>query len=263
MAATRDADGGAAVSMLVGGVVPRSLVAGLLIYAGAIAVGWVGARYFSVSIGFSCAGFVLAWGAWRTTTLDQLIRRTHGSGEMTMLAVEGAVAIVLAVAVAWVCWHASRAHRPGGAPKREHQSFVSHFISAKNKQDAPKAALVAVLLSAIAGAAVAYVVAATPMKGQVVFAAFLGAIAAGAAAQFAVQSMGATSTPVAVVLGLLLPAMVAPLLAKGDPSLTAHAYANTVLPLAKIMPLDWAAGALLGAPIGLGWSGAMMDVRMV
>ncbi len=263
MAATRDADGGPAVSMLVGGSTPHSLIAGLLVFVGALVVGWIGARFFAVSIGFSCAGFVLAWGAWRTGTLDQVLRRSHTAGEMTSLAAEAAIALALSALVAWVCWHASKAHRPHGNPGKERQSFLSHFATAREAKDAPKAAIASVLLSAVAGAAVAYVIAATPLKGQAVFAAFVGAIAAGVAAQFGVQSMNATSTPVAVVLGLLLPAVIAPLVARGDPALAAHTYANTVLPLAKVMPMDWAAGAMLGAPIGLGWSGAMMDVRMV
>ncbi|MFO0832709.1 MAG: hypothetical protein U0637_12815 [Phycisphaerales bacterium] len=263
MGASRDADGGRAVSMLVGGDTPHTLGAGLLIFAGALAVGWVGSRFFSISIGFSCAGFVIAWGAWRTGTFDAMIRRTHTGAELPMLACEGALALLASAAIAWICWHASRAHRPGGPPKPEHQTFLSHFATARDAGAVPRVAVISIALSAAAGAAAAYFAAATPMKGQAVFAAFLGAIAAGAASQFAAQSMQGSTTPVSVVLGLALPAIAGPLLAKGDASLTAHTYANTVLPLAKVMPLDWSAGALLGAPVGLGWAGAMLDVRMV
>lgn len=265
IADARDADGGHAVSMLVGGHIPRTLLAGLLVFVGAGVVGWLGSRFFALSTGFACAGIVLAWGAWRTGTFDQLVRRTHGGSELPMLAVEGAVALLGAAVIAWLCWHASRAHRPGaasGAPI-ERQSFMSHFASAKDERALPKVALASILLSAVAGAAIAYILAASPLKGQSVFAAFVGAIVAGMAAQFVAQAMRASTTPVSVVLGLVLPAVVVPLVAKGDSALVAHTFANSVLPIAKVMPLDWAAGAVLGAPIGLGWAGAMMDVRMV
>jgi hypothetical protein len=264
LASARDAHGGHAVSMLVGGSLSHSLPAGLLLFAGAALVGWLGARFFALSTGFASAGLVLAWGAWRTSTFDQLIRRTHSPAELPMLAAEGAIALLAASAIAWVCWHASRAHRPSSANTAPTpQTFLSHIATAKDRAAAPKAAVIAVLLSAVAGAAVAYVIAATPLKGQTIAAAFVAAIAAGVVAQLAVQGMHASPTPVAVVVGLVLPAVVAPFLARADSALVAHTFANSVVPIAKVMPLDWAAGAVLGAPIGLGWAGAMMDVRMV
>ena len=264
----RDADGGHAVSMLTGGAPVSGLLAGLPVLAGAAIVGWLGAHFFALSTGFASAGFVLAWGAWRTGTFDALVRRTHDGADLPLMATESAITILACAAITALLWHAARAHRPPSASGKAapvSRGFFGAFAAAHDERALPKAALASILAAAAGGAVIAYMIAATPLKGQAVFAAFVGAIAAGVAAQFAAQSLHASASPVAVVLGLLLPAIAGPLIIMqlSPAVLTAQTYAGTILPLARIMPLDWAAGAMLGAPIGLGWAGAMMDVRMV
>jgi hypothetical protein len=38
-------------------------------------------------------------------------------------------------------------------------------------------------------------------------------------------------------------------------------FGGSLLPLARIVSLDWACGLMLGVPVGLGWAGAMLDER--
>ncbi len=263
----RDADGGHGVSMLAGGLPLRGLLAGLLVFAGAAVVGWVGAHFFALSTGFGSAGVVLAWGAWRCGTIDEIIRRTHSGGELTNLMIEGAVAIVVCGGIAALMWHAARSHRPAAQGKRSEVApgFWGLFARGHDERTLSKAAAFSVVAAAVGGGIAAFVIAASPLKGQAVFAAFVGAIGAGVAAQFAAQAVGASASPVAVVLGLLVPAVLGPAMVMqlSPGAITGQTFTGTLFPLARIMPLDWAAGAILGAPVGLGWAGAMMDVRMV
>ena len=41
-----------------------------------------------------------------------------------------------------------------------------------------------------------------------------------------------------------------------------YAFANQMLTLANPAPLDWFAGALLGAPIGMSWAGSLVHKRL-
>jgi len=99
--------------------------------------------------------------------------------------------------------------------------------------------------------------------GQVFAATLCGAIAAGVAGQLVASSFGATLMPAASIGSMLVVATLGPLLAgwmHGD-GLTSAVFAGGVLPLAKPLSLQWAAGAVIGAPIGIGWAGAMLDAR--
>jgi hypothetical protein len=174
--------------------------------------------------------------------------------------------MIVVIAIAAMMWLASRKKQPGGVKSGEHASgWLGMLASSKEAGNLPKVAGVCVVVGAAACGVIAWICASTMLKGQAVFAAFVGAIAAGVAAQFAASSMRGHATPVSVVVSMLIPAIVGPLLASqlNDGEVVAQTYANTIVPLARVMPLDWAAGALLGAPIGLGWAGAMVDARVV
>jgi hypothetical protein len=62
---------------------------------------------------------------------------------------------------------------------------------------------------------------------------------------------------------MVVAAVAAPVVAKfmhGD-TLLSVLYADRLMMAAKPLPVDWAAGALLGVPVGMGWAGAVLDVR--
>jgi hypothetical protein len=65
------------------------------------------------------------------------------------------------------------------------------------------------------------------------------------------------------MLALAVLGLAGPLVAKGvqGSRLVEATYAGELLALARPLSLDWAAGALLGVPLGLAWAGAMLDHR--
>jgi len=103
---------------------------------------------------------------------------------------------------------------------------------------------------------VVWAIAVTDLRGQSVIATAVGGIAAGVVARMASPHVQPMLLPVGVVLagtgalwvvGMMLPEDVA------------IAWARADLPnLARPAPVDWAAGALLGAPLGFHWGGAFL-----
>jgi hypothetical protein len=114
-----------------------------------------------------------------------------------------------------------------------------------------------------AAGVVAWIFAPDSLKGQTfaaaAFAGLFGAVAMKMAARHYV-------TPLVVfcVVGVLAcagPAVAAVYYGSGS-GIVRPVYSGAiggVLPLARILPLDWLAGALVGVPIGLSWGGAMTE----
>jgi hypothetical protein len=65
------------------------------------------------------------------------------------------------------------------------------------------------------------------------------------------------------MLCALLPATAGPIIAQAmhGSRIMDATFAGTLLPLARIISLDWACGLMLGVPVGLGWAGAILDER--
>ncbi|MFY7896496.1 MAG: hypothetical protein ACOVP8_09710, partial [Phycisphaerales bacterium] len=72
LAAVRDADGGHAMSMLVNDGVFPGVLAALLVFAAALALGAAGSFLFSTGWACAYAGIVVAWGAYRCGTLEDI-----------------------------------------------------------------------------------------------------------------------------------------------------------------------------------------------
>lgn len=268
LASLRDADGGSATSMLISTSPGIGILGGLLVFAGAGLVGVIGAHAFSMGWGFVCSGLVLAWGAWRIAPIDTLIRRSQGPGELPWLAAEGLLAVALAIVLAVVITHIARSRqaspvaRASLAPLRPGlHLLIEHDDIAKI---APAAGM-ATLAASLAAGAVAYVVAASMLKGQTFFAACAAGLASGVVVQLVATGQRAKATPTLGVLALVVPALAAPIIAQvtqGD-AIVREAFAGTLFPPARVLSLDWAAGAMLGVPMGMGWAGAILDTRAV
>jgi hypothetical protein len=273
LANLRDADGGRAVTILVNGHLSQGLIAGLAVFAAAAVVGLAGSHFLSLNTGMWSAGLVLAWGAWAEGatdggTLENIVRRAGGGKDLLTLAVEGLAVTLLGAALTWAMVKvAHRAQQPSavdaktGAAKAGAAAPALIYGEGDGK---PMPALVGAFVVAAAGAGlVAWLFAVSGVKGQTVAAALLGAIAAGAAAQTAANAKGYHVTPVTPILGVALAALAGPVIA-----MTMHGaklidvvYSGNVFSLARPLSLDWAAGAILGVPIGLGWAGSMLDRR--
>ncbi|MBC7833895.1 MAG: hypothetical protein H7Y88_02195, partial [Phycisphaerales bacterium] len=73
----------------------------------------------------------------------------------------------------------------------------------------------------------------------------------------------AAATLFFVPMGLL--AIIAPLLAgvgAGPAGPEQAAISNSLIKLSNVLPLDFAAGAFLGVPMGLNWAASMIDKRV-
>ncbi|QOJ01687.1 MAG: hypothetical protein HRU70_14835 [Phycisphaeraceae bacterium] len=272
-ATLRAADGDPHVTLLTSSSPAFGAAMAVLIMAAAAASGWVGARLFHNGTGVTLAGLVVAWASWRTASAGELWSLPGASGRVWPVAVEGLILGLLAVVAVirvesagrWV-FHAHDQAAPVTPVARV--GFVAHLRS--SLVGVP--ALAAVGVGVLAGAAAAWLVAIEGTKGQGILAGLVAGLAAAAAGQLASLSLDAKREPT------VAPALVAiTLLAVGGPIAAwlmlgdglpqaARAVASGVgvkelLPLARLTPLDWFGGALIGAPIGLGWAGSMVEKR--
>lgn len=256
----KDADGGHAATLLVGASPLLGVVKGLIVLLVAGGVGAMGAYFFSLGTGYTCAGLVLGWSAWGVSTLGAM---AHDRPlPMTTLAIEGAgVTLAAGLIAAWADL-ISRSRQPTER-KAGAGGWRSLLAIDADGAAAPKAAWGALGLGVITGGATVWFFAGSSDHGQVFVSVMCGAIAAGAAGQLFASAFGATLSPVTPILSMGAVALLGPIIAGGvhGAGLVHAIYAGEVLPLARPLSLQWAGGAMLGAPIGIGWAGAMLDVR--
>lgn len=253
----RAPDGSTNATPLVSTSPAMGIVDVVVVMALALGIGVVSGRVFGPRLGLRTAGFVVAWAAWLTGTIDAILRRTQDAAPMWTLAIEGVVAGAMGLAVFLMIVAVSRPHN-----EPERTEFARSSLGDLRRM-ASVGALVALVGAVVGGGVVAWIVAFEPLKGQTVMAAFLGGIAAAAIGRLAVGVVD-REAPVAVyfiaivVLAIASPASAA-LVAGSDAALIDASYDGTMFPLGFIMPLDWLAGGLLGVPIGLAWVGSMLD----
>lgn len=281
----RGPTGGHDASLILSSSPLSGVLVGLAVMALAMVVGVLAGRLVGLKSGMLVAGFVTAWGAWRLGTIDEILRvavnqnaRVSGGGlpsgggsALITLAFEGFASVIAALLVTAVVDAAARARQPvapstprpataGRAPK-EPQGLAECIIHVVRETFAGMPALVGIAAGAAAGAAAVWIVAFEPLKGQAVLAAAIGAIAAGATSQLAAQSMGGRATLLTPVASMAIVALLGPIatdIVQGG-RLVQALYSQNILALAVPVSLDWAAGALLGAPIGLSWVGVMLE----
>lgn len=249
----RPVSGASGATLLVGAdpVKGMLVLVGVLALAGAVAV--AGSRLFAPRPGLAAAGWVIGWAAWANASADMMFRTTEGNGVLMTLALEGLLVAGAGAALISVCFFlGSRGGDAYGGPiGRQIKDSVG-----------TGGGLVSVLAAAVAAAAVVWLTARTGLRGQAVFAAMLGGIAAGVAAKLAGDSAGEDgSPPVAAFIGVLVLAVLAPLsgLIKPGGDLATAAVSGELTGLVRLMPMDWLFAALFGVPIGLGWAGLALE----
>lgn len=241
-------DGGPDVSLLVSARPALGLVMGLIGVAAALAYGGIAGRLLGERTGTLSGGLLLAWVAWMTGDLSLVLRLEGSAGTLALLAAEGLAVCGLALAGVAVIARLSpdRACEPMGV---------------ETKRLAKWPALAGALAGAAAALAVAWLVAFNGLRGQGLMAAVLGSIAAGAISMLAAQSLSGEKPPVLMpFLAVLIAAALGPLVGFVRPGAgeLASAMIDGSLPgVLMIQPLDWAAGMLLGVPIGIGWMHAL------
>jgi hypothetical protein len=257
-------DGGRDASPLVSTSPGLGLALGIGVLLLALVLGALAARFCGAKPGLSTAGVVVAWAAWRTGTIDQMIRTAHSGGPLTRQAAEGALLGALGIAVVLVITAAGASHREPNEPSLPTGEY--RFAPSLKRASAGFAAsfrppaVIALPFAILAGAVVAGLVAATPLKGQAVFAATFGAVAAAAAGRLAYDEVSFPFLYLSVAM-LAVAGPLTGLTAGGGLAVVKASYANTLFPLANITAMDWIAGALLGVPLGVAWAGSMVEKR--
>ena len=253
------ADGGTHATLFVSRSVVDALLAMGALVVLALVLGIPGARLFGQRFGLATAGFVFAWATWRTGEADKIIRGTSDASVLHTFAIEGAALMALTLGVVYAITRFGRARYDA-----EHIEFRTEPSIPQDLLRLVKPhSLAAIGAGTVGGAIVASVIAFDALKGQAVFAAFAGGIASAAFARLAGSMIRDDIPALAYFIPAGLLAILAPLaggLHHGDASQVLGAVdSGTLLAVAKLTPLDWFAGALLGAPVGLSWIHSMLD----
>lgn len=276
----RGPDGGHETTLLLSSTPVLGLIRGVVALMLAGVTGLATARLIGSHYGLFSAGLVLAWAAWGTGSLDGVARAQTGLGItpapspsafFVKLALEGAVLAPIAAVWAWAIVRfartpvpttpgADQSHATGSDGQGQQAGHSVHPEPTTLRDTSAAVGLVAAMA---AGALFGWLVAQESLKGQTIAAAsFAGLFGAVAGRLTAVRICAAV-----FVLGVGLLGVVGPISAlvvggsgsaKSVGALEAAA-SGLAFNLARPMPLDWLAGAFIGAPIGLSWAMSMID----
>ncbi|MBX3376940.1 MAG: hypothetical protein KF678_08055 [Phycisphaeraceae bacterium] len=235
----RTADGGQGTAL-----VNTSPLLGLLAAAGALAIaaviGLLSVRIIGFAHALTAAGYILAWAAWKSGDVSDLIRTAGSGAPLTRLSVEGLLLGIPTCAIVWFMHRLS--------------------IAAPTKLRLTPNTLVCILTATAAGGVAAWLIAATPLKGQAVFAAIAGGVFAAAASRLVDFSAPIPTMFIPIVLLSIIGPLTG-LFMSGASGVVPSLYKGSLFPLAHITPLDWIAGGLLGIPMGVSWAGSMIEKR--
>ncbi|MDP7029714.1 MAG: hypothetical protein QF733_05780 [Phycisphaerales bacterium] len=207
--------------------------------AGFIAVGV--ARMESALSGLAVMGAGMCW--WATSLSG--IRGTLLEGSAALIAADGMVWTLVVLVLTWLVL------TRGQPVPNVHPERVGESPDPLRSVDALR-----MLACGLVALPVVWLIAVNDLRGQAVMAAVLGGMAAGIVGRMAAPHVQPMILPAGVVLagtaalwvtGTMLPEDVAVAWARGD-----------VPNLARLTPIDWAAGALLGTPLGFGWGGGFL-----
>lgn len=225
-------DGGPASTILVSVYPAKAAFAVLLAYGVALLLGCLGATLSGPRAGLAAAAFTIMGPAWASGTMIDLLRWADAPRSLYLLAAEGLVLGLLTFALAAVI------SRLGKASERDSSDPLLSPASG-----------LGILAAVIACAAGVWLITQDTTKGQTIGGAVMGGLFAACAGRIASPRASALAFILVVVaLGALAP--IAGAVMHGGESLRAI-YETKFVHMALPLPLDWAAGALLGVPLGL------------
>lgn len=212
----------------------------------AILAGIYAARHFGPRTGLFAAGLVLVWTAAGAGSVDGIVRLSNEPSVFRTLAIEGLFVGYLTFIVGLATVSASG-----------RQDSPARNLSARFTQQAKETPrmLGALAVCAVAGAMAATIVARSSLPAQAIMAAAAAGVAGAMAALLVHQNTRAHWMLGALcVLAIAGPASA--YFAHTD--VVREMYRGSLIPLARITPLQWAAGLLLGVPVGLSWGASMI-----
>ena len=244
----RAVDGSRDLSLLISSSPAKGLVIGSCIIVAAGIFGMMAAKVVTRGTGMASAGLIVVWSAWQLGTVDHIVRSNPGNS-LLKLAIEGLIVGLVAVVIA---------------------GFID--IMAKGSKEKLKtvfampdsAFFASIVAGVLVGGTVAWFVGYQTLKGQALFAAFIGSIGAGAAAQLTAMMLGKDARPIAGFLSIAVLAAVGPIVAMywhGDVQMAVRAGPNGFFGAAVPVSLDWVVGMLLGVPVGQAWGASMLEKR--
>jgi hypothetical protein len=230
----------------------------VIVFVVALVYGLVALRFAGGATAVLAMGMILGWGAYRMPLVEESLRRAlaTGSSPSALLwsqAIEGAIvgAMLIALAAIFEAAHAKLASTDEGSPAWLRKELLS------------KEGLIGIGAAMVLAGIAAGIVAFDSARGQAIAAGWLGAIAAGAAARLTHASAGHRFPILGPVAGMALAGAIVPIVAAVMHGSNAGelAYAQQIFAPARLTPLDWAAGAMLGVPTGIAWAGGMIEKR--
>ncbi|MFM9958836.1 MAG: hypothetical protein ACKVZJ_12240 [Phycisphaerales bacterium] len=220
-------------------------ILGVVVTLAAILLAWAYAlfatKFLNFKWGMLCAGLIVAWAAWNAGRADAVIRRVQSPSALWALAIEGLVWGLVGVVASFFITRASD-RRAAGVD-----------ADAGTRTDSVKAAGVGILVAGLAATAVAR----SEMVGQT----FLAAVTAGAVGTLVGRIVGHRACVPASMLACPALAFLGPAAAAifhGSGVLDVL-YKGDLFALARIMPLDWLGGMLIGTAVGVSWAGGMVE----
>jgi hypothetical protein len=229
-------------------------------------VGVVSGRMVTRGRGLCMVGFGLMWTTSVTANARQLLGDADAASALNGLILEAVLLIPLIAltgliieAVSPVSAEEQGLHHGPSLPPPGLAGIREGFV--------PGQFIASLAAAVVAAGVVGWIVAINTTKGQAIFAAFLGGIAAGFAASAAARSQHKTPSLLPPVLALPVVALLTVLYLKFTASQTiipqtravASESINQLFALGRILPLDWAAGGLFGVPIGASWAASMVE----
>lgn len=240
MSGVRAPDGGPEASLLLSESPATALGAAAVIFVMAAAVGALGARAFGTRSGLFIAGLVLVWPAWESGTVMGILRRTQSGSSLSTLRLEGLIVAAATIVVGIIV---ARFGRDTLATNAEPRKVSAGTVVGP---------LVGFAVAVIGASACAR----TEMAGQAIASAFV----AGLLGTLAMMLFDSRVKPERVLMGLALLAFIGPASGAVIDGATAvqHVYDGTITPMARLTPLHWAAGLLLGVPVGASWASGLV-----
>lgn len=228
-----------------------SVLLGTILAAG---LGALAAWRCGLRPGLTCAGIVMCWMAGMSASTFSTLSAT-GDAPWGWFIGEGVLVALCLVGIGIAVALAAQRHTPQPGehvtPQSTEAMESEHSLSFSGR------AAAGVVIAAIAGGAAAWVLAVTDLKGQTIAAAAIAAIAIAVVIKLVdlkTPALGALAA--AALLAIVGPAY-AMATVPADTALAA-AYAQALPGIVRLTPLDWAAGTLLGTPIGLAWAASIV-----
>ena len=251
-ASLRAADGGPNASLLVNSSAVMGVVITLGVFALAAVAGVSGSVLAGLRHGLLCTGLVLAWGAWGTGQVDRILHRTLSNSTMYALSAEAVLVGALSVGLAAVMVLIAR--QPAPDPE-----LAPHHHAPEPRTLIDKASPAALAASIAVAGIIAWLVAQDTLKGQTFAAAALAGMFGATAGRLAAPTSSAITFVAAIALLAIASPAVAAFMQPSGLGTARAALAGTLFPLARPLPLDWAAGAFVGIPLGLSWATSLVD----